>query len=196
MIVALPPDATRTKRRIFEAARAEFAQYGLAGARVDRIAETASANKRSIYVHFGTKEELFDLVLAQNLQTILDTAPLEAANLPETAAAMFDLLCEQPDLLRLTQWALLERPKPYSEEIAAYRDKVEEVRAAQRAGDVSARLDAPVLLAMIIAIACSWGNAPWALRAVATSTDPAAVPDGVREGVIAAVAALTDPARG
>jgi AcrR family transcriptional regulator len=48
----------RTKRRIFEAAVEEFAEYGSAGARVDRIAAKARANKESIYRYFGTKEEL------------------------------------------------------------------------------------------------------------------------------------------
>ena len=42
-------DAEDTKRRIFEAATAEFADHGIAGARVDRIAARAGANKQLIY---------------------------------------------------------------------------------------------------------------------------------------------------
>jgi AcrR family transcriptional regulator len=53
----------RTKARILEAATAEFAQHGFGGARVDRIAERAGANKRMLYYYFGSKDELFLAVL-------------------------------------------------------------------------------------------------------------------------------------
>lgn len=55
------PEATRT--RILAAAKGEFAQKGLAGARVDTIAALAAANKRMIYHYFGSKEGLFTQVL-------------------------------------------------------------------------------------------------------------------------------------
>jgi AcrR family transcriptional regulator len=48
-----------TRQRILEAAVAEFARYGLGGARVDRIAQRARANKRMLYYYFGDKEALF-----------------------------------------------------------------------------------------------------------------------------------------
>src|SRR5213592_3714822 len=49
--------------RILEAAKQEFATHGLAGARVDRIAQKAGANKRMLYYHVGNKEELYLAVL-------------------------------------------------------------------------------------------------------------------------------------
>ena len=52
---------------ILAAARAEFAHYGLAGARIDRIARTAQASKERLYAHFGDKETLFREVLAADL---------------------------------------------------------------------------------------------------------------------------------
>lgn len=52
-------DAQRTRRRILEAATAEFARYGLGGARIDRIARRAGANKRMLYYYFGDKDGLF-----------------------------------------------------------------------------------------------------------------------------------------
>lgn len=54
-----PRDADRSQGEILEAATAEFAEFGLGGARVDRIAERAGVNKRLIYYYFGSKEELF-----------------------------------------------------------------------------------------------------------------------------------------
>ena len=52
-----------TKRDILIAAREEFCERGLDGARVDRIAERASANKRLLYHYFGNKEALYSAVL-------------------------------------------------------------------------------------------------------------------------------------
>ena len=63
---AVPPrmrDAERTKRNILAAAKKEFAQKGLGGARVDDISRLAGANKRMIYHYFSSKEELFKRVV-------------------------------------------------------------------------------------------------------------------------------------
>jgi AcrR family transcriptional regulator len=48
-----------TRGKILEAATAEFARHGLGGARVDRIAARARANKRMLYYYFGDKDGLF-----------------------------------------------------------------------------------------------------------------------------------------
>ena len=52
-------DPERTRARILDAARIEFAQRGLGGARIDQIAARAGSNKRMIYYYFGDKETLF-----------------------------------------------------------------------------------------------------------------------------------------
>ena len=56
-------DAAATKARILAAAKKEFALLGLAGARVDEIADRAKANKRMIYHYFESKENLFKEVI-------------------------------------------------------------------------------------------------------------------------------------
>jgi TetR/AcrR family transcriptional regulator len=56
-------DAERTQQMIMAAAEIEFANKGLAGARVDVIADQAGANKRMLYYYFGSKEELYLAVL-------------------------------------------------------------------------------------------------------------------------------------
>ena len=58
---ARQPDVTR--RNILDAALYEFAAKGLAGARVDEIAERSGSNKRMIYEYFGNKEGLWLTVL-------------------------------------------------------------------------------------------------------------------------------------
>ena len=56
-------DPAKNQQRILKAATAEFARYGLGGARVDRIAERAGANKRMLYYYYGNKEALFLAVM-------------------------------------------------------------------------------------------------------------------------------------
>jgi AcrR family transcriptional regulator len=58
-------DPVGTRARILAAATREFARHGLGGARVDRIAACAGANKRMLYYYFGDKDELFLAVLEQ-----------------------------------------------------------------------------------------------------------------------------------
>ena len=48
------------RQRILESAVEEFAEHGLSGARGDRIAGRAGANKQLIYYYFGDKAGLFD----------------------------------------------------------------------------------------------------------------------------------------
>jgi len=62
---ALEPvrDAERTRQALLAAAEIEFSAKGLAGARVDVIADQAAANKRMLYYYFGSKEELYLAVL-------------------------------------------------------------------------------------------------------------------------------------
>lgn len=63
-------DAERTQETILAAATAEFADSGLGGARVDKIAERAGVNKRLIYYYFENKEALFLSVLEKTYADI------------------------------------------------------------------------------------------------------------------------------
>jgi AcrR family transcriptional regulator len=53
----------KNRERILAAALEEFSRFGLGGARVDRIAARAGANKRMLYYYFGNKEAMFLAVL-------------------------------------------------------------------------------------------------------------------------------------
>jgi len=189
----MPPDATQTNRRILDAARTEFAHYGLAGARVERIADNAKANKRSLYVHYGTKEELFDIVVAQTLLELADAAPFDAGAIPQYAGALFDILRDRPEVIQLTTWAVLERPQPIDAEVGSYRMKIAAIREAQATGVLSTTRDPVRLLAMVLALVTSWSNASWSLRALDDRADPATPPDDFRTDVITAVEAIVRP---
>ncbi len=63
-------NSARTKAAILVAGRAEFAERGFEGARVDAIAERAGANKRLLYHYFGNKEDLYRAVLRDAYEEI------------------------------------------------------------------------------------------------------------------------------
>ena len=53
----------RTQLKILKAATEEFARWGYGGARIERISRHAGTNDRSLYYYFGSKKELFRVVL-------------------------------------------------------------------------------------------------------------------------------------
>jgi AcrR family transcriptional regulator len=55
--------AETTRLNILEVATQEFADKGLAGARIDEIAEKTDSSKRMIYYYFGGKDGLYRAVL-------------------------------------------------------------------------------------------------------------------------------------
>src|SRR5699024_4733323 len=63
-------NSAKTKADILVAGRAEFAERGFEGARVDAIATLAGANKRLLYHYFGNKEDLYRAVLRDAYEEI------------------------------------------------------------------------------------------------------------------------------
>jgi TetR/AcrR family transcriptional regulator len=101
-------DAERTQQSILAAAEAEFADKGLAGARVDVIAGRAGANKRMLYYYFGSKEGLYLAVLermyiamrhAERELNLADLAPLDA--IERLVEFKFDYCQAHPTLIPL-----------------------------------------------------------------------------------------------
>ncbi|MFI1234814.1 TetR/AcrR family transcriptional regulator [Nocardia salmonicida] len=101
-------DATR--QALLRAARAEFAQYGLAGARVDRIAEAAGVNKERIYGLFGSKDRLFDVIIVDTMREFMEVVqPLAETEPGDYVGKLFDYHRDNPQLLRLLLWEGLHR---------------------------------------------------------------------------------------
>jgi AcrR family transcriptional regulator len=151
----MPRDAEATKARILEAASAEFAAHGIAGARVDRIAASAGANKSLIYAYFGSKDGLFDAVFDAAVVATVDEIPIDADDLPGYAARLYDHRLERPDLLRLAHWDRLERAGAgiANETVqGALAAKVKAIARAQKAGKVSRAVGAEALLEFIVAL--------------------------------------------
>ena len=115
-------DADRSQSTILAAARDEFAEFGLGGARVDRIAERAGLNKRLIYYYFEDKEKLFQAVLEQVYRDIREQErTLRLTELdPATAVRRlieftWDYYREHPEFITLLNSANLHRARHLSE---------------------------------------------------------------------------------
>src|SRR5436190_10101920 len=101
-------DPARNQERILRAATEEFARYGLGGARVDRIAARAGANKRMLYYYFGNKDDLFLAALEASYAQIrsaeqaleLDHLQPRAA-LERLVAFTWDYFLANPEFLTL-----------------------------------------------------------------------------------------------
>jgi AcrR family transcriptional regulator len=124
-------DAEDTRQRIFAAASAEFAAHGLAGARIDRIAAAARANKQAIYLYFGSKDKLFGAVVKAKVDEVCHSGTLDPGAIGESVGELFDWYQEHPELVRLLLWEALETgdgPVPGElERREAYRGNVRDL---------------------------------------------------------------------
>ncbi|MCX5398903.1 TetR family transcriptional regulator [Streptomyces sp. NBC_00102] len=102
-----PDQLVGTRSRLLAAARTEFAAHGMGGARVDRIARAAGANKERIYGYFGSKEKLFAAVVAAALDEHAALLGPPAGDLGAYAGRVHDLHRANPELLRLMMWEAL-----------------------------------------------------------------------------------------
>ncbi|MGI5499707.1 TetR family transcriptional regulator [Lentzea sp. CA-135723] len=165
-------DGKATRQRLLDAATAEFAAYGIAGARVDRISATAKANKAQLYAYFGDKERLFDTVFQLQADALVNAVPFTAGDLPGYAAALYDSCLEKPELVRLATWARLERI-PAGALVTSMPEQTElklgAIAAEQRAGRIDPALDPADVLAMVSMLALTWS--PASLFYTATPAD-------------------------
>ncbi len=111
-------DPEGMRLRILEAAKQEFSAHGLAGARVDRIAAKAGANKRMLYYHVGNKDELYLAVLEGAYDKIRSEErglDLEHLDPPEAIRRLIEFtwnyFLRNPEFLSLLQTENLARAK-------------------------------------------------------------------------------------
>jgi AcrR family transcriptional regulator len=158
-----------TSRRILDAAAEEFAERGIAGARIDRIITAARTNKAQLYGYYGSKDGLFDAVIADRADRLMNTIPFDPGDLPGWAVGMYDENLRHPDLVRLMTWLRLERrPAGRLSDNLSERDeaKLAAIARAQQAGRLRDG-DPFDLIVLVIAMACAWSPASNAYAATA-----------------------------
>jgi len=101
-------DPVRTQERILAAALAEFADGGLAGARVDRIARRAGVNKRMLYHYFGGKQELFRRLVSHKVEERSKQRESHGEDVATSLPLNFLHNCHDADWVRLLAWESLQ----------------------------------------------------------------------------------------
>jgi AcrR family transcriptional regulator len=152
-------DPETKRRQLLEAALAEFAAYGVAGARVDRLAKRAGISAGLVYSFYENKEGLFEAVYDHIVEQTVSSIPIDADDLPEYAGRLFDGGNGHPEVMRFVAWYELERGETAGKRAstaAAMKEKVEAIAEAQRRGVVSSRFSAPETLALVLNLANMW----------------------------------------
>ena len=188
-------NAEATRERILKAALAEFSAHGIAGARVDRIAQIAGCNKNLIYIYFEDKETLFTTVLRKHFMRIHEEQPFTPDDLPGYAAKVFDWALANPDLMRLLAWFALEhKASGPAERVAMFNAKIAALTEAQKAGHVGTAFPPDFLVTAILNLATAWSVA----SPFGPSLDPKATerPAELRKSLIEAVRLLANAGKG
>jgi TetR/AcrR family transcriptional regulator, regulator of autoinduction and epiphytic fitness len=111
------PKLTRSEQKkqdVLRAAIQEFRMFGFAGASMDRIAELAGASKRTVYNHFVSKEQLFELATTELWRTSKSAASV-AFDPSKSAEQQLLTICrqclavyEQEDFIELARVVMAE----------------------------------------------------------------------------------------
>ncbi|QCB93692.1 TetR/AcrR family transcriptional regulator [Cellulomonas shaoxiangyii] len=133
-------DGARTRANIRDAAHVEFAAYGLAGARVDRIAKAAGANVQRIYAYYSDKAGLFRACVLDAVANLDAAIGDDADDLVTLAGRMFDHISRDPHNPRILTWARLEIEDDLRELISTSgTDPLRRVREIAAAGGIDPR---------------------------------------------------------
>jgi len=183
------PEAKR--QQLLDAGLAEFAAYGIAGARIDRIAKLAGCSAGLVYTYFGSKDELFEAVFEAIIQRALADIPITPDDLPGYAGRVFDSHDSYPEIVRLVTWHQLERAgasPPVRAVTEAANAKTDVIRAAQRDGVVSDRFAAEQIVALVLSLSAMWSSSSPETGAMADADRAAR-----RATVVDAVRRLVEP---
>jgi TetR/AcrR family transcriptional regulator len=103
-----------SRQAIFDAALEEFALEGVAGGRMDKIADAAGVNKALLYYYFKDKENLYGALLDHVFSGLLETVnkAMDAAHTPGEQVlawlgAHFDYVAHSPTYPRLVQYEIM-----------------------------------------------------------------------------------------
>lgn len=79
----LSPRQQKKRTRILDAALKVFSQSGYSGASMDAIAETAEVSKPTLYMYFGSKEQLFESMMLARRDAMLEAFLDPSGNMVE-----------------------------------------------------------------------------------------------------------------
>lgn len=192
-------DVEGTKRKILDAASAEFVAYGEHGTTIERIAKRAGVNKERVYNYFGGKTELFAVVLREKVADGAGSVPFRPTGVDEITEfeeRLFDYNRDHPELIRLLMWEALAYTDQVPDEakrVEMYRRRTDELRAGQQSGTLTGALEPDMLHVLLLSLAGYGAFLPHVVRMV-TGTD--VTDDRYRTAVVEAARRLAAPSDG
>ncbi|HET9920460.1 MAG TPA: TetR/AcrR family transcriptional regulator [Ktedonobacteraceae bacterium] len=161
-------DAEKTRQAILDAAEADFAEHGFAGARIDAIARASGYNQSLLFQYFGDKLGLYAEVLrridrqsselqAQLIEPLLEDETIASdahrfrAFLTTALGAFFDYMIEHPHIMRMIIWEHANGWQTFAKIASQFETKdIEQLESvfsrARRAGLLRSDFDPVVLL--------------------------------------------------
>lgn len=152
------PAGAATRARILAAAKTEFAEHGLAGARINRIADEAQASKERLYAYFPSKESLFAAVVEHLVTEVAEEAAMTGDDLPGYVGRLFETHIQHPENARLHDWVNLTAGATPESEAAtslALVPNLDESRLREAGDLIDAYWDSADLILLITYIAKS-----------------------------------------
>ncbi|MBB2893754.1 TetR family transcriptional regulator [Flexivirga oryzae] len=192
-------DTEGTKRKIVDAATAQFALTGPAGTTIERIAKEAGVNKERVYAYYGGKDALFAHVLAEQMRTATASVPVPSTGPDDVAAyagRLFDYLDQHPHLLRLLQWEALTITGGVPDEQhrrEMYAERTGELAQGQATGNLTSSFDADLLNVLILGVVGYWTMVPQVARMIAGPSDGPHEKERRRAAVVEAARRLATP---
>jgi TetR/AcrR family transcriptional regulator len=171
---------TENQSRILAVATREFAEKGLAGARVAAIAEQAGVNKQLLYYYYASKEGLYSAVLGSIVSTASRNLILARANVDSLTDRYLKMINPESTerrrtLRRLWLWEALERGDREilreQERREAWQHAVELVRQAQTRGEIDPALD-PEMVTLVLDGILNQSNMLPRITKLITGLDP------------------------
>lgn len=151
------------RKRVLDAATTEFAQYGFENTSIQQIAKKAEISVGSVYKYFENKEELFAMVVKENLALLEELLLLHSSSDEDIMVKAESVLKEllrfsrkHPQLIKLynaiTTGNNVEFSRMLAERVESISAKIytEVIKKAQLSGDVRSDID-PRVFAFLLA---------------------------------------------
>ncbi|MEU4562901.1 TetR family transcriptional regulator [Actinoplanes sp. NPDC023936] len=159
-------DPERTRRRILEAAAAEFAAHGYAGARIRAIAARAGVNQQLVSYYFDGKDGLYQAMTQQWQQRQHELVP-PGTPMPEQIRRYALEVLRDPEGVRVLAWSGLQHtgdgpgapPETFEQSLRQLRD-------LQESGRLPAEVDPACVLVMLMSAAIATTTLPQVIESV------------------------------
>lgn len=157
----------KTREKIIAAARELFVQHGFAGSSLGDIAKLAKINQSLIHHHFGSKQDLWNVVRDEIYDDYVDDALKfieqshddDAAKMIKSLLSMrFKFLKAHPELARIMAWqSLSDMPVLTSERaLSVMKGVLEQITMAQKLGRINASINPKMLAAIVFITTAGW----------------------------------------